>query len=92
MPFLALIPALLSGWFKTALGFLSSLPREVWYILAGVLAFLFVWHLVSQHEKAVWNDGFNAGWAVEHRQLVAEQKAHAVTRASLKTALNAIDD
>lgn len=87
---LALIPVLLGGWFKSVLTILSSLPREVWYVIAGVLLFLLGWHFVYLHDKAIWNGGYNAGWSVEHRALLDEQQSHAVTRTSLNMALNRI--
>ena len=87
---LALIPVLLGGWLKSVMAILSGLPREVWYVIAGGLLFLFGWHLVYLHDKAVWNGGYNAGWSVEHRALLNEQQSHAVTRASLNMALNRI--
>jgi hypothetical protein len=83
MTFLAGIIIHALGIGKMVRGFLGSIPREVWYFIAGVAAFLFAWHLIAQHDRAKWNAGYNVAWT-QGQQRAAIQRA---SIAALKNAL-----
>lgn len=89
MPFLALIPALLGGWLKTALGFLASLPWQAYAALAALIAALLLWHAhtVAEHKAAAAN--FNAGYNADFKRADARER---VFRASIAELTAALDD
>jgi len=66
--------------------------RTHWQWFAVALAFGLIWFAWTRHERTVWNEGYNVGWAQQHRELLIEQAGHDITRASLAQALVAIAD
>jgi len=66
--------------------------RSHWQWFAVAVAVGLLWFAWARHEKSVWNEGYNVGWAQQHRELLIERAGHDITRASLAQALIAIAD
>lgn len=85
---LALIPALLSGWFKSALAFLRTIPWQAWVAIVLAVVMLFLYADARHYRKLA--EQRSAIIAQAKVALQDEQQSHAVTRTSLNTALNRI--
>lgn len=77
---------------KTVLGFLKSLPWQVYAILGGILALLFLWHVHTGWEKDAYNAAFNAGWNKQKVLTDAEIAKNTINLRSIGKLTQAIAD